>query len=89
VEVVTTSVHQDLGFVKQIECSPKIVKNLWASWALWTCELFRQMDLFWFSVLYNILVWSLVGKIDLFFGVCCNRVLVKQIASFICLCLTM
>ncbi len=28
VEVVTTSVHQDLGFVKQIECSPKIVKNL-------------------------------------------------------------
>jgi hypothetical protein len=35
VEVVTTSVHQDLGFVKQIECSPKIVKNLWASWALW------------------------------------------------------
>jgi hypothetical protein len=27
VEVVT-SVHQGLGFVKQIECSPKIVKNL-------------------------------------------------------------
>jgi hypothetical protein len=89
VEVVTTSVHQGLGFVKQIECSPKIVQNLWASWALWTCELLRQIDLFWFSVLYNILVWSLVGKIDLFFGVCCNRVLVKQIASFICLCLTM